>query len=344
MEVSVIICTYNRCGNLPACIDCLAGQEEVANLDWQIVVVDNNSTDDTAATMEKLARFSPVPILYLFERKQGLSHARNRGIRETDSRYLAFIDDDIRVSPLWLRSICRAFQQQDCDAVGGRIRIDSPAPIPSWIRPDMYGFLGHRDFGGEPFQMDGIRQFPFGGNMAFHRRVIEKIGLFDTDMGRKGSGEEREHLFKGEEVDYFHRLAKAGGTFYYQPEAVVSHRILPYQLKKPFFRMIHYNSGYLKAIRDQAVYHKKIYGIPPFLFHQLTRQLAKYFYQSATKGIEFAFRQQMTVSYFLGMMIGYARKQKKTRADQTCVKTCKANSHRRPLTSVRHNSLPGSDV
>lgn len=310
MQFSVVICTYNRSHNLPGCIERLARQEGVDGLDWEVVVVDNNSTDDTEAVVERLAAEAPIAIRYVFEGEQGLNYARNRGVAESEGGYFCFVDDDILVGPGWLAALHAALEQNDADAVGGRIHLDESLVLPPWIRPDMYGFLGHQDYGDEPFQMDGKERYPFGGNMAFNRRVVDRIGHFNPKLGRKGAGQKRGELFKGAETDYFHRLAKAGGRIYYEPKAVVYHQILPFQITKRYFRTIHSNAGYQKAFTDQTDYPRTLGGIPLFLFPQFARGVGRYASQLARNGPDWAFRQRMTVGYLLGMMRGYAaRKQ-----------------------------------
>lgn len=305
---SVIICTYNRSNNLPKCINHLTRQEGVEDLDWEVVVVDNNSTDRTQEVVAKIAAETPLTIRYVQEKQQGLNHARNRGILESKGRYFAFIDDDIIVTPAWLSALYTSLVKNDADAVGGRIHLDKSLKLPSWIRPDMYGFLGYKDLGEEPFHMDGVKEYPFGGNMAFNRRVVEKSGLFNPNVGRKGAGKKRSELFKGAETDYLHRLAAAGGRMFYEPDAIVYHQVLPFQVRKRYFRTLHYNSGYQEAFHNQAVCCGTLYAIPLFIFPQLARSIGRYFLQVFTKGPNWAFRQQMTVGYFLGMTVGYAHK------------------------------------
>ena len=230
MDISIIVCTYNRVDNLKDCFDCLASQEISSNFSWEVLLVDNNSSDHTQQFTQDYAAQCNFLLRYTFESKQGLSHARNHGINASSGAILIFIDDDIRVSRNWLQSIYNTFDTQQCDSVGGRIHIESAAKLPKWIKPELYGFLGYQDFGNEPHPIDGYKEFPFGGNMAIRRSIFNKVGLFDTEMGRKGTGLKKEELFKGEETDFFHRLADAGGKFYYQPDALVLHKILAHQL------------------------------------------------------------------------------------------------------------------
>jgi len=315
VDISVIVCTFNRADNLPECVAHLDRQNDLTGVEWEVVIVDNNSTDDTADVVTDLQSRSAASIRYVFEAEQGLSAARNRGIAETASPYLCFIDDDIRVEPQWLRAVFDGFKERSADAVGGRILVQSAAPVPAWINEDMRGFLGHRDLGNEPHYMDGVTEFPFGGNMALSRRIIEQVGGFDTRMGRKGEGKKRQELFKGEETDYFRRVAAAGGRLYYVPDATVHHKILPHQLKKQFFRTIHFNAGYQRALLDEVRYPRCVFHIPLFLFRQTGTAAARYVSQLITKGPSSAFRQQMNVGYFFGMMMGYARRPRGSAAE-----------------------------
>lgn len=309
MDVTVVICTYNRAGNLPQCLGRLAEQQGVADLRWEVLVVDNNSTDGTRDAVANLARTLPIRIRYAFEPQQGLNHARNLGARESLGQYFGYIDDDIQTSPRWLAAIYEALKRNDADAVGGRIHLDPSVRLPKWIQPEMYGFLGYQDFGEEPFQMDGISRYPFGGNMFFHRRVIDRIGLFNPLLGRRGAGRNRGELFKGAETDYFHRLAAHGGArIFYEPRAIVYHQVQAFQISKAYFRTIHYNAGFQKALHDERQFGRMLLGVPLFMYPQLARATVTYLRLLVTRGPDFAFRQQMTVGNFVGAMLGYARR------------------------------------
>ena len=308
MDFSVIVCTYNRARNLPACVGALAAQEDVHGLNWEVVLVDNNSTDETRRTASELGNTLPAPLQYIFEREQGLNFARNRGIAESHGKYFAFVDDDILVSRRWLSSLYRTLKDNDADAAGSCIHLAENIRLPTWIKPEMYGFLGYQDYGPAPFRMDGVKQYPFGGNMSFNRRVVNKIGLFDTKLGRKGAGRKRSELFKGAETDYFHRLAHAGGQIFYTPDAVVYHQVQPFQLKKRYFRTIHFNAGYQKAFFDHATYRRTFIGVPLFLYMQFARNVWLYLSQALAGGLNQAFRQQMTAGHFAGMILGYMQR------------------------------------
>jgi glycosyltransferase involved in cell wall biosynthesis len=311
MEFTVIVCTYNRAGNLPKCLHQLAQQKGVEDRAWEVLVVDNNSTDNTPEVVHDLARQLPITVRYARETEQGLNYARNHGIRASDSTYFSYVDDDIVVSDVWLAALLDAFETNDADAVGGRIHLDPSVQLPKWIRPDtdMMGFLGYQDFGDESFRMDGKSRYPFGGNMAFHRRVVERIGYFNPKLGRKGEGRKRSELFKGAETDYFHRLSAAGDVrIFYEPRAIVYHRVMPFQIEKRYFRTIHFNAGYQRAYHDDSSFRTRLFGIPGFYYPQLLRGVMRYLGQALTNGPDLAFRQQMNVGHMIGTMLGYRRR------------------------------------
>jgi glucosyl-dolichyl phosphate glucuronosyltransferase len=311
MEFTVIVCTYNRAGNLPICLRHLAQQKGIERRAWEVLVVDNNSSDSTPQVVDDLVKQLPITVRYARETEQGLNYARNHGVRASDSTYFSYVDDDILVSENWLAALFDAFEMNDADAVGGRIHLDPSIRLPKWIRPDtdMMGFLGYQDFGDEPFRMDGKSRYPFGGNMAFHRRVVERIGYFNPKLGRKGEGRKRSELFKGAETDYFRRLSATGDArIFYEPRAIVYHQVMPFQIEKRYFRTIHFNAGYQRAYHDDSPLRNRLFGVPGFYYFQLTRGILRYLGQAFTRGPDFAFRQQMNVGHMIGTMLGYRRR------------------------------------
>jgi glycosyltransferase involved in cell wall biosynthesis len=307
-DVTVILSTFNRKHNLPDCLASLANQRDVEDLSWELLVIDNNSTDGTNRLVAELAEeYSTISVRRVLEKRQGLSYARNRGIVEANSRYLVFIDDDIRATREWLASVYAAFEETKADAVGGPIHLEKSIQLPRWVTDDMRGFLGYQDHGSELFQMNGLKRYPFGGNMGFKALVFDKIGLFDTRMGLKGEGKRRSELFKGAETDLLRRLALAGGRIFYEPRALVYHKVRPSQLKKRYFRTIHFNQGYHEAMFDADKYDRTVVGVPLFLYNQAVKSIYWYLQLVLTRGPNFAFRQQMTAGYFIGRILGYTR-------------------------------------
>jgi glycosyltransferase involved in cell wall biosynthesis len=300
MDLSVIICTYNRRDHLRNVLTSLAGQELSHAIEWDIVVVDNNSTDDTHEVTKAFSDTSPVPVHYAREEKQGLSHARNRGIVESRGRYVAFIDDDAIADPHWVSALYGALKESDCDCVGGRIYLKPERELPRWLNKDLWGFLGHLDYGDKVLSLDRTHTL-FGGNMAFSRAVFESTGLFNPDYGRKGNDN-----FGGEEYELFLRLLNNGGKGVYAPEAVIYHVIGAAKLRKTYFRNLHYRAGILKGKNYGPEGGRSIKGIPVFIFPQAIRSILRYLNRPNV-------RMQMNIWWYFGFMQGRMRATGKAR-------------------------------
>lgn len=309
MELSVILCTYNRSKGLIRTLKSLQSQDLPKNFAWEVVVVDNNSTDDTQEKVREFAENSELVVRYVKEKKQGLSHARNRGVAEARGRYLHFTEDDEIADKNLIREIHGTFETYKCDCVGGRIYLKCEEKMPNWLIEEIWGFLGYLDYGDNVLQMDEQR-YPFGGNMTFSRQVFNRIGFFNVNLGRKGK-----ELFGGEEVDFFRRLLSAGGKGVYQPKALVYHIIDKSRLKKTYFRTVHYNEGMQRALLDDEVYRHSLFGIPLFIFPQFLRSISNYLSTSFSYGWNKSFRKEMNVCWFIGYMEGKYRSKRRNDDD-----------------------------
>ena len=296
MELSVILCTYNRSNGLIRTLESLQSQDLPKNFAWEVVVVDNNSTDDTPEKVREFTERSELIVRYVKEKKQGLSHARNKGVAEARGRYLHFTEDDEIADKDLIREIYSTFKTCKCDCVGGRIYLKLEDEMPRWLTKDLWGFLGYLNYGDNAMQMDEQR-YPFGGNMTFSREVFDRIGLFNVSLGRKGN-----QLFGGEEVDFFRRLLSVGGKGVYQPKALVYHVISQSRLQKSYFRTLHYKEGMQRALLDDEVCRRSLFGIPFFIFPQFLRSIRHYVSTIFSDGWNRSLRKEMTVCHFIGFM------------------------------------------
>lgn len=245
IRLSLIIATYNRSGAL---LDALASvvRQDADPAIWECVVVDNNSSDDTAARFAEFAANHPsLQLRCVRESRQGLSHARNRGIAETTGEYIAIIDDDERINEGFVSAYIDLFDRYaEASAAGGRIIPDYPSGRPAWMSSYTERPIANPiDLG------DRVREFPAGripggGNMALRRSAIERCGAFDPALGRVGT-----KLVGGEESDLFERFARAGERCYYVPGAVMWHIIPPSKLTADYFRRLCFNIGVTQRTR-----------------------------------------------------------------------------------------------
>lgn len=229
--ITIIVCTYNRCDSLAKMLESV-GQSILPDSEpWEVLVVDNNSVDQTRAVVQELCARRPDRFRYLFEPRPGKSYALNSGIQEARGEILVFTDDDVTVDPNWLQRLTAGLRSGECVGVGGRIVPEWSCPPPPWLpSQERHGLapLVQFDLGTEAAP---LAEPPFGANMAFHRKMFEKYGGFRTDLGPRPGGE----VCKSEDVEFGARLLAAGEPLRYEPSALVHHLVQENRLRKNYF-------------------------------------------------------------------------------------------------------------
>ena len=191
--------------------------------------MDNNSSDQTREVVEDFCGKYPGRFRYLLEPNQGVSYARNTGIRESRGEVVAFMDDDVTVEQEWLWSLTACLLSGEWAGVGGRIIPVWECSAPNWLSvsgPHSFGPFVAFDRGLEAGQLS---EPPFGANMAFRREVFEKYGYFRTDLGRSGS-----NLLSNEDTEFGRRLLAGGERLRYEPSAVMHHPVTENRLQKSY--------------------------------------------------------------------------------------------------------------
>ena len=225
IRLSLIIATYNRSAALVEALRSVVRQDFPA-AEWECIVVNNNSQDDTLARFEAFATEHPaINLRIVTETRQGLSHARNRGIDESRGEYIAIIDDDERINEQFISSYVALFDAYpDAASAGGPIIPEYPAGCPAWMSSYTERPIANPIDLGRKIRPFPKGRIPGGGNMALRRSTVQRYGAFDPSLGRTG-----EQLIGGEESDLFQRLADAGERCYYvqsplsAPDAEANH-------------------------------------------------------------------------------------------------------------------------
>ena len=232
MRVSVILCTYNRCQSLPNALNSVAKSTMPATIEWEVLVVDNNSTDQTREVAERFCRLYPERFRYLFEPRQGKSYALNSGICEARGGTVVFVDDDVRVEPNWLQELTSALSENEWAGCGGRILPEPGFSPPPWLAlqgplSQLGALCAYFDQGDSPGLLS---KPPVGTNMAYRREMFEKYGNFREDLGPCPGSE-----LRSEDTEFGRRLMAAGERMCYVPSAVVYHEISEYRVRRDFF-------------------------------------------------------------------------------------------------------------
>lgn len=229
MYITVIVCTYNRCRLLPKTLASLANSVAPPEVDWEVLVVDNNSTDGTGEVVRDFSSRYPGRFRYVLEAKQGLSYARNTGVRESRGKLLAFTDDDVVVDPGWLWSLTSGLRSGECVGAAGRIIPELESSLPYWFpddEPHAMGPFAAFDLGPEPV---ALTQAPIGANMAFLKQMFEAYGGFRADLGYSGN-----NVMTNDDTEFGRRLLNDGQRLRYEPAALVHHFVPTHRIQKGY--------------------------------------------------------------------------------------------------------------
>lgn len=264
-RITVILCTHNRARTLAKALESIATQALSQSIGWEIVVVDNNSSDKTRQVIEDCRSRYPGRIRYVFEPQQGISYARNTGVRNAQGDILAFIDDDETASPGWLQNLTANLYSGEWSGAGGRILPQWNCPRPQWFS-DRNALTMAPLVVFDPATEEGpLTQTPFGANMAFRKEMFDLHGGFRTDLGRVGKG-----LLSGEDTEFGGRLIAAGRRLRYEPTAVTYHPVEEFRIRREYFLEWWFNKG-RSDVREFGNQPNKIrfLGVPLRLFRGL---------------------------------------------------------------------------
>jgi glycosyltransferase involved in cell wall biosynthesis len=228
MNVSIAIPTYNRAAELEKTLETLTQLDTTGCPEYEILVIDNNSTDGTAELVTRFAPRLDTRLRYVREERQGLNHGRNRAITEAKYEIVAYLDDDVNVDPQWLRHLCAAYASGDVAGVGGRASLVFPGPQPRWLSEARAGLLTRVELG--PHRRPaGVNEL-YGVNVSFRKDWLRRAGPFRPDLDRVGT-----LLISGGDDDMLRRVSALGGLILYEPGAAVGHRVPESRLSRKWF-------------------------------------------------------------------------------------------------------------
>jgi glycosyltransferase involved in cell wall biosynthesis len=280
---SILICTYNRARLLRETLASLQAMTPPPDCQVEIIVVDNNSSDNTQLVIAEAIVRSTIPVIAVRESAQGKSFALNSGLRVASGDIVALTDDDVWPSPDWLACIVADFRERDVTFVFGKVLPRwSQLPPPEMLTPpaqDIWGPLAIVDYGDTPTdyvaESTGQR-LPIGANLAFARRALVTIGGWRTDLGKVNNS-----LISGEDHEIFMRLRRHNlYKGYYDPAVAVRHFVPAARLTRRYFRRWFFWHGKTQALMLDDLHPEldmsrvpRIAGIPRFLYRQSLHQL-----------------------------------------------------------------------
>lgn len=247
--LTVVICTYNRAKYIRPLLESIAAND-LSKEEYEILLVDNNCTDNTREICESFAIVHPdVNFRYVVEQEQGLSAARNRGVIEAKGEIIVYVDDDALVDKWYMRTYAEWFATHpETMACGGPIEPLYETEEPRWMTPYTRALLTAWMYYGDKVREYPRGRYPGGGNAAYRKVVFEKVGLFNTALGRKGG-----NLMGSEEKDIFDKMEARKMQVLYLPTPILHHIIPQTKLEKDYFDRLTLQIGKSEKQRTLAI-------------------------------------------------------------------------------------------
>ena len=258
-RVSVIICTWNRCASLRRTLDSLSSVDMPEGTDVEVIVVDNNSSDDTRTVAGQFTGgASPWRLRYVFEPRQGKQFALNTGIRTATGQVLAFTDDDVLFDREWLRYAIAVVLDEGADVAGGVTRVDGFSERPCWYSDTMSAVIGSVNLGDAPIDPAPAEYAPAGANLVVNRRAFNMVGMFS------------ERHYRHMDYEFGVRARGCGLRVRYDPRLVVRTGASPGMLTKRYFRRWYFKQGIAAAFdaNDTA----RLTLVPRWMWRQAAEQ------------------------------------------------------------------------
>lgn len=228
-QLCVVICTHNRASYLQQALESLA-QQRLSMKEFEVLVIDNRSIDQTASIAESY--IGKLPLKLIYEPTLGLSVARNRGLAECTSEYITYLDDDIIASECLLEEILSGFQtyRPQPALLGGRVFLNWDGDTPAWLPPRYLTLYSMLDYG-EHARLLTDKEYLVGANFSARVVFLRGVGGFQSSLGRRGG-----MLLSGEESQILHKARQAGLPILYQPKALVWHTVTPERKREGWLR------------------------------------------------------------------------------------------------------------
>lgn len=298
-KLTFAFCTYNRAERLAGLVAAMRSQP--CPIAFEILAINNKSTDSTADVLKSLALQPGTPLRVIYEPNQGIVAARNRAIEEAlSSDILVFIDDDELPQPGLLQAAVDSVLNEGAECVGGRIDIDfTNQNRPNWLDDELLGFLGALNHGNHAFWIADSSTPVWAGNIAYDMKLFRDNPTlrFDSRYDRKGKT-----IGGGEDVMMFALLLQQNRRIRYRPDMAILHAVEAWRLRRRYFLKVHFLAGYRCALNEFPIYSRNYFGVPPFLITQGMRQTWQWL--RLIFAAKNSLRQAMNIGYSLGQIYG----------------------------------------
>jgi glucosyl-dolichyl phosphate glucuronosyltransferase len=300
-DVSVVVCTYNRAALLTRTVESLFAQK-AEDSTFEILVIDNNSSDNTPSVVQALQAKSPVTLRYIPEPRQGNAYARNTGVEQAHAAIVAFIDDDVVAADNWIHTIKSAFgRDPQLSFVGGKVLPLWEAEPPSWLTPAHWAPLALLDYGDEEKEIAG--EMPPGlltANIAFRKEIFTEVGRFSPSLQRV-----KDSIGSMEDTELLMRVCRSGRTGRYLPELITWGAIDPQRLTKTYHRRWHTGNGHFYAVLKDPEWERSSFsigGVPGHLYRETATNAVTWLARLLTGKQDEAFVNECRLRFFRGFV------------------------------------------
>jgi glycosyltransferase involved in cell wall biosynthesis len=326
-SASILICTYNRARLLRETLAALQAMTPPPDCQVEIIVVDNNSSDNTQLVIAEAIVRSAIPVIAVREPAQGKSFALNRGLRIARGDVVALTDDDVWPNPDWLARIVADFRQHNVTFVFGKVLPRwSRLPPPEMLTPpaqDIWGPLAIVDYGDTPTEYVAEstgQRLPIGANLAFARQTLLAIRGWRTDLGKVNNS-----LISGEDHEIFMRLRRHGlYKGYYDPAVAVRHFVPAARLTRRYFRRWFFWHGKTQALMLDELHPEldmsrvpRIAGVPRFLYRQSLHQFGRWIRTLGSHDALGALKEELGALQHAGLLYECWRRRRSGRVRKT---------------------------
>jgi glucosyl-dolichyl phosphate glucuronosyltransferase len=312
--VTVLVCTYNRARDLEEMLESALHQEEVTARDYEVLVVDNNSSDSTPDVVAGLIQRQSEHLRYLFEPRQGKSFALNTGIEHARGEYYAVIDDDLIMPPTYVRDLIDTIRESaGVAAVAGKVLPMYEAEPPSWLTSEHWAPIAMADLGEEPFRV-GIQRPVCLMAATLRRADVLAVGGYRTDLGVRG----RDVIGGTEDAELMQRLWQAGHQGMYVPHLLLHHKVPSSRLTTRHFRRWHFGHGRARArtwAADVERSRGRLFDLPLHMYRTAITDVLGWLRGTVTRRGDVAFHHLFQLYFFAGFLHERTRRERGGAAD-----------------------------
>lgn len=298
VDITLLVCTYNRCDDLRELLETALVQETGDAFSYEVLVVDNNSSDNTRGVMESFIARGHENLRYLFESKQGKSHALNTGLTDMRGRAYVITDDDFILPKDWVKGIIQGFRDHpDVSFVSGKVLPQWQSEPPAWLTQEHWSAIAMADYGEEQFITDQEHQICLLA-CAFRLADVQAVGGYHADLGpqkdRRGGTEDLELLL---------RLWKSGRRGLYLPHLSFHHKATADRLTKEYHRRWHRDHGRSYAVMREAQTEQsstRLFDVPAYMYRQFVVSALNWLKHSLTRKEELAMNEEAKLFFIWG--------------------------------------------